>query len=64
MPLLTYESDGYPVAPAVLRQVDVHIQQILEHSSKARDSSTNMSRGPLASLQSVLDMLHQKTPRN
>lgn len=34
MPLLTYESDGYPVAPAVLRQVDVHIQQILERSSK------------------------------
>ena len=31
MPILTYESDGYSVAPAVLRQVEVHIQQVLEH---------------------------------
>ena len=34
MPLLTYESDGYPVAPSFLRQVDVHIQQVLEHASR------------------------------
>ena len=32
MPLLTYETDGCAVAPGVLRQVDVHIQQVLEHS--------------------------------
>ena len=32
MPLLTYETDACAVAPAVLRQVDVHIQQVLEHS--------------------------------
>jgi predicted nucleotide-binding protein (sugar kinase/HSP70/actin superfamily) len=32
MPLLTYESDGYTVSPSVLRQVDVHIQQVLEHA--------------------------------
>jgi len=32
MPLLTYETDGCAVTPAVLRQVDVHIQQVLEHS--------------------------------
>jgi arylsulfatase len=57
-------SDGYPVAPAVLRQVDVHIQQILEHSSRTRDSSTDMSGGPMASLRSVLDMLHQNTHPN
>lgn len=61
MPLLTYETDSYPVAPAVLRQVDVHIQQILEHSSRNRDSSTNLNVGPL--VQSVLDMLHQNTNR-
>ena len=30
MPMLTYESDGYSVASAFLRQVDVHIQQVLE----------------------------------
>jgi hypothetical protein len=31
MPILTYESDGYAVSPAVLRQVEVHVQQVLEH---------------------------------
>jgi len=36
MPLLTYETDGCAVAPAVLRQVDVHIHQVLEHSARAR----------------------------
>jgi len=35
MPLLTYETDGCPVASAVLRQVDVHIQQVLEHSHRS-----------------------------
>ena len=34
MPILTYESGGYAVAPAVLRQVDVHIQQVLEHAAR------------------------------
>ena len=34
MPLLTYETDACQVAPAVLRQVDVHIQQVLEHYAK------------------------------
>ncbi len=35
MPILTYESDGYAVSPSVLRQVDVHIQQVLEHAAKS-----------------------------
>ncbi|MGA2167586.1 MAG: acyl-CoA dehydratase activase-related protein, partial [Terracidiphilus sp.] len=34
MPLFTYETDACAVAPAVLRQVDVHIQQVLEHSAR------------------------------
>ena len=34
MPLLSYETDGCAVSPAVLRQVDVHIQQVLEHSAR------------------------------
>jgi hypothetical protein len=34
MPLLTYESDGYAVSSSVLRQVDVHIQQVLEHAAR------------------------------
>jgi hypothetical protein len=36
MPILTYESDGYAVAPAFLRQVDVHIQQVLAKRETAR----------------------------
>ncbi len=34
MPILTYESDGYAVSPSVLRQVDVHIQQVLDHATR------------------------------
>jgi len=34
MPVLAYESDGYPVSPSFLRQVDVHIQQVLERAAK------------------------------
>ena len=36
MPMLSYESDGYAVSPSVLRQVDVHVQQVLAHASAAR----------------------------
>ena len=32
MPFLACESDGYGVSPAFLRQVDVHIQQVLERA--------------------------------
>lgn len=38
MPILTYESDGYAVSPAFLRQVEVHIQQVLEHSARRGES--------------------------
>jgi predicted CoA-substrate-specific enzyme activase len=31
MPVLTYESDGYAVSPSFLRQVDVHVEQVLRH---------------------------------
>jgi hypothetical protein len=34
MPILTYESDGHAVSPSVLRQVDVHNQQVLEHATR------------------------------
>ncbi len=34
MPILTYESDGYAVAPSFLRQVEVHIQQVLAHAAR------------------------------
>ena len=39
MPILTYESDGYAVSPAVLRQVDVHVQQVIEHAAGTRRTS-------------------------
>lgn len=35
MPILTYESDGYAVSPSVIRQVDVHIQQVLDHAARS-----------------------------
>ena len=34
MPLLTYESDGYAVAPSFIRQVEVHIQQVLDRAAR------------------------------
>lgn len=33
-PILTYESDGYPVSPSFLRQAEVHIQQVLQYARK------------------------------
>jgi len=36
MPILTYESDGYAVAPSFLRQVEVHIQQVLDRATRTR----------------------------
>ena len=34
MPILAYESDGYAVSPSFLRQVEVHTQQVLDHSAR------------------------------
>jgi predicted CoA-substrate-specific enzyme activase len=34
MPLLTYESDGYAVSPSFLRQVEVHIEQVLQRAGE------------------------------
>lgn len=44
MPILTYESDGYAVAPSFLRQVEVHIQQVLQHAATHRKAASNGSR--------------------
>jgi hypothetical protein len=38
MPILTYESDGYAVAPSFLRQVEVHIQQVLDRAARKRET--------------------------
>jgi len=53
MPILTYESDGYPVSPAVLRQVDVHIQQVLERAAKNRAEPLNLGERAADLLKSV-----------
>jgi len=45
MPILTYESDGYPVAPSFLRQVDVHIQQVLDRAASHRQPPPANSGG-------------------
>jgi predicted CoA-substrate-specific enzyme activase len=57
MPLLTYESDGYAVSPSFLRQVDVHIQQVLEHAARTRATTDNGS-GPLQTAASSLSELY------
>jgi len=49
MPILTYESDGYAVAPSFLRQVDVHIQQVLDRAARNRETPV-AATGRLAGL--------------
>src|SRR5512143_1685146 len=44
MPVLTYESDGYAVSPSVLRQVDVHIQQVLARAARGRQVDVDAYR--------------------
>jgi predicted CoA-substrate-specific enzyme activase len=39
MPLLTYESDGYAVSPSFLRQVEVHIEQVLERAGQRNEKA-------------------------
>jgi predicted CoA-substrate-specific enzyme activase len=41
MPLLTYESDGYAVSPSFLRQVEVHIEQVLQRAGQ-RDEEASL----------------------
>lgn len=54
MPLLTYETDACAVAPAVLRQVDVHIQ-VLERFSITHELSREINGGLPGLLQSALN---------
>jgi hypothetical protein len=59
MPILTYESDGYPVSPAVLRQVDVHIQQVLERAAKNHPPSPDLGQRAADLLKSVAARFRQ-----
>ena len=37
-PLLIYEDDGYSVAPVFLREVEIHVLQVLEHAALSREN--------------------------
>ncbi len=47
MPILTYESDGYAVPPVFLRQVEVHIQQVLDAFNASGQARRGRSEPPL-----------------
>jgi predicted nucleotide-binding protein (sugar kinase/HSP70/actin superfamily) len=46
MPILSYESDGYAVSASFLRQVAVHIQQVLEHAARSRKAPAAVAGVP------------------
>jgi hypothetical protein len=48
MPILTYESDGYAVPPVFLRQVEVHIQQVLDAFDASGRAGRARSEPPAA----------------
>jgi hypothetical protein len=45
MPMLTYESDGYAVGPAFVRQVEVHIQQVLDRAAQRHPPAPEATSG-------------------
>jgi predicted CoA-substrate-specific enzyme activase len=57
MPILTYESDGYAVAPSFLRQVEVHIQQVLDRAAQNREKSPAAGSGLSGVFKSAMDRL-------
>lgn len=57
MPMLTYESDGYAVAPSFLSQVDVHIQQVLDHAARNREAPPIATAGLAGLFKSALGKL-------
>ena len=58
MPILTYETDGYPVSLSVLRQVEVHIQQVLDHATRRCEKPTDATGGLAALLKAAADKWH------
>ncbi|MBI2929658.1 MAG: anhydro-N-acetylmuramic acid kinase [Verrucomicrobia bacterium] len=57
MPILTYESDGYAVPPSFLRQVEVHIQQVLESAARNREARALATGGLATFLKSAVGRL-------
>jgi len=58
MPMLSYESDGYAVSPSVLRQVDVHVHQVLDHAARRRERPTRASDSVAGFLAAAARKLH------
>jgi hypothetical protein len=54
MPILTYESDGYAVSPSFVRQVEVHIRQILDRAA-GREKPQAETTGLASVLKSAMD---------
>jgi predicted CoA-substrate-specific enzyme activase len=54
MPILTYESDGYAVPPVFLRQVEVHIQQVLDAFQASGQTGSGRSE-PVVEAEAPLD---------
>jgi hypothetical protein len=57
MPILIYESDGYAVAPSFLRQVYVHIQQVLDRAARNRETPQAATGGLAELFRSALGKL-------
>jgi hypothetical protein len=55
MPILTYESDGYAVAPSFVRQVEVHIQQVLDRAARKLDPQQTATSGLAGLFKSARD---------
>lgn len=56
MPILSYESDGYAVAPSFRRQVDVHIQQVLDRAALVRETPRTVASGMAGFFKSAMGM--------
>jgi predicted nucleotide-binding protein (sugar kinase/HSP70/actin superfamily) len=57
MPILTCESDGYALAPSFIRQVEVHIQQILDRAAQNPGNPQADSNGLVGRLRSAMGKL-------
>ena len=57
MPLLTYESDGYAVAPSFIRQVEVHIQQVLDRAARKPENPQAANSGLVGILRSAMGQM-------
>ncbi len=57
MPLLTCESDGYALGPSFIRQVEVHIQQVLDRAAEKNGHPPAEGNGLVEILRSAMGKL-------